>query len=242
MCTITWELFHFYSESKIDWDLKAVTLKHDVQFIYNTLHHYREHITANTNTNTNIGPKTTQTLSTVTLNYKSLKSLWVKQQKDLLDVWNIDFSKLKEKVDYIVAPLYKTANFYIIGIILLTLDTNIIKKLMKNSKQPIIYNFLSHINSELQFNIIRGVLENSINQVKDKYIVIKQYDTKKNKYLDDEIKIYLEEVFCNIRNYFPKIQIEYTKQQQNIFYKVFSKSSKSIMLPTSLPATLSATS
>jgi hypothetical protein len=236
MSTVIWELFHFNSESKINWDLKQVTLKHDVRYIYNTLYHYKAKIDI---------VQTQHELHQYKnnwepLNYKSLKNRWNDQKKVFLDIWNIDFTELKEKVDYILTPLYKTEKIYIIGIILLTLDTKIIKKLMKTCKQPTIYNFLSQIKGDLQFNIIKGVLEHLINQVKDKYICINLTNSVTNS--NNQINLYLEEIFYNIRNYFPKIQIEYTKQQQNIFYKVFSKSSKSIMLPTSLPATLSATS
>jgi hypothetical protein len=240
MCIITWELFHFHSESKIDWFLKQITLKHDVEYIYNTLYHYKLNIELKTSQKTSQKKK---------LNYKSLKTIWINNQKALTDNWNIDFSKLIEKVDYVIAPLYKTSNMYIVGIILLTLDNNIKKIVLKTSKQTVIYNFLSHVNSDkidLKFNIIKGILNNKINQVLDKYIIVKYSDSDScsDSCSDSigEIKIYLKDVFCNIRNYFPQIKVEYIQEERNIFYKVFSKSSKSIILPTSLPATLSATS
>jgi hypothetical protein len=226
-----WELFKFTSSSDIDWVNKSVKLKGSIKITYNYLTHYQSTSTSSHETKTtNKKPKFT---------FKSIKTIWLNEMNNISTKWILEFNKMQYGSDYFIMPLLYLQNHFYIGIVLLNqkylINPNIFKNVITISFLSNIDNITGqNINISQKYNIFKGHIKHIENC--SHYIILGNDD---NKSIHNISICY---ILKNSKNYIPTLEIIYITYDRNMFQSVFSKSSKSNILPTSLPATLSAPS
>lgn len=135
------------------------------------------------------------------LNYFNINQQWIEHTKDCFTKWKI--SNLIQNKDYLLIPFYITSSTFYIAIILLT------KKLI-NLPSFSVYGILSQVSKyDETLKIFKNVLETSYN---DYYIN-----------LLGNIKINLNYVLKNIRNYLPKLKINYKYIDRINFMTIYNK-------------------
>lgn len=155
------------------------------------------------------------------LNYSNILKNWDIHKKDCFELWCLDTSIFKKDKDYLVIPFYKNENNLYIAIILLISD---ILKLPSYTVYCILINISS---TEKKVKLYKNIL-NVTKQLKNNNI-----------FISDNKKIKLDYVINNIKNYMPLLNINIQKINKISCQRLFSKSSKSRTLATSLPAILS---
>ena len=195
-----------------------LTLNSSVDYIYCKLDEYIIPIT------------TIDTKSECKLSYKFISELWNKNRPEYL-----------ADAKFAVAPMYRDGEIFIIGVIILSPFND--KTLLSNNSfksHTLICHLISgttSINGSSYLNILKGVL--ALDDQKSR--LIKQY-IKIEQEQDSNISLLVS--VQNMKNYLPKVEIKIKEKTNNTLkllnaYKLRSNSSKSIKLPTSLPATLS---
>jgi hypothetical protein len=155
------------------------------------------------------------------LNYPNILKNWDKHKADCFKLWCLDTSILKKEKDYLVIPFYKSDTTLYIAIILLISD---ILKLPSCTIYCILINISNNDNI---LKLYKNIL-NVTNQLKNNSI-----------FISDNKKIRLDYIINNIKNYMPLLSVNIQKINRISCQRLFSKSSKSRTLATSLPAILS---
>lgn len=150
------------------------------------------------------------------LNYSNMIKKWDIHKEECFKSWCLDPSILKKDKDYIVIPFYKTENTIYMAIILLITD---LLKLPSCTVYCILVNISS---TEKNVKLYKNILNKN-----------------NNIFINANKTIKLDYVLNNIKNYMPLLKIKIKSINKISCQRLFSKSSKSITLATSLPAMLS---
>jgi hypothetical protein len=183
------------------------------------------------------------TTNTNLLSFKSIKHIWDTVKPAYL-----------ENVKYSLAPIHlfnnnscdNTNNIFVIGVVILDYKQNIKlpSTLGKYKKIPLLCDLARGCtvkNDTNYLNLFKGILQHSQNNLATQIIKVQIYSDN-DKHIHSLIDVPLLHAVSNMMNYIIKFQVKRIEKEELPFYKVFSKSSKSIKLPTSLPATLSGAS
>ena len=226
--------------SNIDWKSHVITINHNIKYIHTNIKSYNLIQILNSEDRDEDRNEDGNGNQHILNKLKNIKSIWNNNILNYSKFFNIDFNNLILDIDYSLVPIYITNNDLIIGVFLYN-QKNINKLKQNINLTPIIFGCLSIIDNNIynnvdnnvnninndNYNIISGILKfklvNNIN-FNDTYMSLDKYN------------ISLKHIFINAKNYLPKFKIIRNEQ---ISYNEFSKSAKSITLPTSLPATLS---
>jgi hypothetical protein len=222
--------------SNIDWKSHVITINHNIKYIHTNIKSYNLIQILNSEDRDEDRNEDENGNQHILNSLKNIKSIWNKNILNYSKYFDIEFKNLILDIDYSLVPIYITNNDLIIGIFLYNQKN--INKLKNNiNLTPIIFGCLSIIDNNIDnnvnninndnYNIISGILKfKLVNNIKfnDTYISLYKYN------------ISLKHILVNARHYLPKFKIIRNEQ---ISYNEFSKSAKSITLPTSLPATLS---
>lgn len=219
--------------SNLDWKNKTIKFYPSAEHIHISITHYE-------------GQFNTDIIDSKKYNYLSkfenIKKYWIDNLEQYCQILNIDFNNYILDIDYLLAPiLIKNNNIYI-GIFAINkkLISFIDNKLYSRNKNK--YGFFStikpleNVRDINKFNIFNGIINYRNKTGFNNY---KYFNQMENKYFNiDNKSVEISTILINARNYISKFEIICEKQFTD--YNVFSKSSKSITLPISLPATLSA--
>jgi len=239
-------------DDTINWNDSTIIIKPNIELLYCNLIYYPTADFANiTNSNhvkvSSIGNKTIYTnISTNTssqLTFANILYEWRKVKSSYLDT----YKTTNLEIHYKLAPIYRNVDLFIVGVIILLSQKGMLTQKTDqqfSALQAISYTFISNISKgcvtecvtdcitgSSTLNILKGCINHQYNSICNQYVDID--------YLELKIKIPLEIILKNMANYLPKLKIIKCTKNVALFYKVFSNSSKSIKLPTSLPATLS---
>lgn len=137
----------------------------------------------------------------IPITYENILQLWIQNENEIKQFFNIKEMNLNK--DFKIIPLYYKENLLYISIWFM--DCKIIINKIINLESRI--NLISSINqsslyNEKYFNLINGILN-----FRDKETQHTNQFDKKKFYLDSEINIELKNIFKNIKNYFPKLEI-----------------------------------